>query len=289
MIIVRLMGGLGNQMFQYALGRRLAHDIGCKLKLDVSNYSEYRDRSFQLDHFNILATVATKLELDIVLGRGLGGRVFSYIVKCAPSLCTEVIHEKNQRFDRNILVSSRRRYLYGFWQSEEYFRDIAKIIRNEFTLKEPVDTFNAGTLNKIQNCNAVAVHVRRGDYVADTHARTILGPMPKEYYQQAMALIAKQVRDPHFFIFSDDPPWVECNFRLPFPMTIVDHNSAEWAHLDMFLMSKCKHQIISNSTFGWWGAWLNISRDKIVLAPKVWYRDENYDSRDVIPAGWIRI
>lgn len=289
MIIVKLMGGLGNQMFQYALGRRLAHDIGCKLKLDVSNYSEYRDRSFQLHYFNIRAAVATKRELDIVFGRGLGGRLFSYVVKCAPSLCPEVIHEKGQRFDRSILISARRTYLSGFWQSEEYFRDIAEIIRGDFTLKEPPDPLNAGMLKKIQDCNAVAVHIRRGDYVADSHARTILGTMPTEYYRQAMERMAKQVQDPHFFVFSDDSPWVKCNFDLPFPMTIVDHNPTERAHLDLFLMSQCRHQIISNSTFGWWGAWLNISSDKIVLAPKVWFRDEDYDSRDVIPAGWVRI
>ena len=133
------------------------------------------------------------------------------------------------------------------------------------------------------------MHVRRGDYVSDLKASNMLGALSLDYYHNAAQYVAARVANPTFFVFTDDPVWAKEHIRIDHPVIFVMHNRSNKAYLDMHLMSICRHNIIANSTFSWWGAWLNRNADKIIVAPRTWYRDTSYDTTDLIPEAWVRI
>jgi len=179
-------------------------------------------------------------------------------------------------------------YLSGYWQSEKYFDDVSGIIREEFQLKNEPAGLNLELVRAMRGSQAVSLHVRRGDYVSNPIAASYHGVCSLEYYRTAIKLIEEKVANPKFYVFSDDIPWCKENLRFPQPATYVDHNSDE-PFEDLRLMSFCKHFIIANSSFSWWGAWLSRNQEKIVLAPKKWFLTREKDDRDQVPANWIRI
>lgn len=288
MIIVRLIGGLGNQLFQYALVRRLSllHDV--PLKLDISQFETYKLRRYSLNAFNIIEDYAT--EGDIVRIKEKGFASFRRLTeKLLPYYKRSYIHERSLHFDPNILKSPKNLYLEGYWQSERYFKDIEDVIRREFTFKFKPDASNERTSEHINSVNAVSLHIRRADYVSDAAINQFHGTCTLAYYQQAVEIIVRKALSPHFFVFSDDILWAKENLILTYPTIFISHNNATKDFEDLRLMIQCKHHIIANSSFSWWGAWLSKNPDKIVIAPQKWFNDESINTKDLIPEGWIRI
>ncbi|MBY0432606.1 MAG: alpha-1,2-fucosyltransferase, partial [Cyclobacteriaceae bacterium] len=191
-------------------------------------------------------------------------------------------------------------YLSGYWQSEKYFSPVSVVIRDQFIPARPLDERNTALQTQMQSQNSVAVHVRRGDYASASAYNSFFGVLPLQYYNLAMAEIVKTISNPVFYFFSDDPSW--CKQHMPVGQAVfVDHNTGENAYKDLVLMSSCKHAIIANSTFSWWGAWLNRNPDKVVIAPRTWfqssyltkkepvYPSRYYNTKDLIPATWTRL
>jgi hypothetical protein len=297
MVIVKPMGGLGNQLFQYAAARRLAHINHLPVKIDISNYIIRSDgtqvdaRPYELDRFNLDGAIVsdedlaqlqeTKLELLWKKTRHKLHLPIHYYQK--PYIYEP---EENQyRLDVNFLRLRVRRTvcLIGFWENEGYFKDIRDRIRREYTLKTPLDDRNAELLMEIMQNNSVSLHIRRGDKTAQSP----WGVLPIEYYVSAADYVAARSPRPHFYVFSDDVEWVRANFRSPYPVTIVAHNvsGAE----DLRLMVACQHHIIANSTFSWWGAWLGQNPERLVIAPRRYFQNTNRPVPDFYPPSWVLI
>ena len=279
MIVVQLIGGLGNQLFQYAFAKNLAARSGVPFKLDITPFEAYKLHAYSLDALNISAEIATPSEIN----RAKGSRILRLLGR-APW-----VHEKVFSFDEKHLAPVRRAYVVGYWQSEKYFKDIASSLRGEFTLKKSLSTADEQVLEKIKSNLAVAVHIRRADYVNNAHTLQVHGVCSPEYYQQALNILAAKVPNMHLFVFSDDPAWAEQNLQWSYPVTFVKHNKADRNYADLFLMSQCQHFVIANSTFSWWAAWLGNYPRKTTIAPQQWFRDENRAADDIIPESWMRL
>lgn len=291
MIITRLIGGLGNQMFQYAAGRRLAFHHNTELKLDITRFNEIKNitqRQYYLSHMQIEGTLATEDDLDRVPKSTYFTKklylIINRAIKRAPPVFVE--KESNFKFNPNFFSLPDNVYLEGYWQSEKYFKTIENEIRSDFILKEKPDLHNALVADEIEKSNAVSIHIRRGDYIANPITFEYHGVCPLEYYYAAINFIAKKISDTHFYIFSDDPKWVQQNLKINFPHTYVTHNQNSKDYMDLWLMSLCKHHVIANSSFSWWGAWLSNNKDKIVIAPKKWFNQPYIDIKDLIPDSW---
>lgn len=287
MIITELNGGLGNQMFQYAVARRLAEVNHTELKLDIENFNKDRLRAYELHHLNVNAQFAVYDDIAIFKERSKREKIKFYIRQILSRKKLRNIKEKHFHFDESILFLKDNIYLQGYWQSEKYFKDIADIIRREFSLKEKLSEESQQVAQKIKmSINSVSLHIRRGDYVSNPTTNSVHGVCSLEYYQQCVQVLRERLGELSLFVFSDDPVWVEENLNYDHLLTFVNHNGAERAYEDMHLMSLCQHNIIANSSFSWWGAWLNQNSKKIVFAPKQWFRVDDYATGDLIPEGW---
>ncbi|MEK9161478.1 MAG: alpha-1,2-fucosyltransferase [Patescibacteria group bacterium] len=285
MIIIKLNGGLGNQLFQYSLGRKLSIKNNDIFKLDLSGFTKDNPRSYSLGHFNIVENLAKKEDVAKFNKKGLS-KLFE---KIKPYYKKSVIKYKGYDFDQNILKLSGNFYLDGYWQSEKYFKDIEGVIRKEITLKEPLVDEHANLINNIKNSNSVSVHIRRGDYATNKKFSAVYNLLDEEYYQRTVKFIAEKIKEPKFFIFSDDIKWAKQNLNIPYPKIFVSDNSEIKDYEELTLMSFCKHNIIANSSFSWWGAWLNTNIDKIVLSPDKWFNIGVGNTSDLIPENWIKL
>jgi len=289
MVIVHLNGGLGNQLFQYAMGRRFAEVHKEKIKLDLTAFESYNLRSYKLNHFNISSDIASPYEIARMKRKCKSNEAFLschfdffyYLRKC--------ITEKYFHFDPKILNLPNNIYLEGYWQSEKYFKDIEKVIRVEFTVSSKPDRENSELLDKITAVQSISLHIRRGDYVMNPATAQLHGICPLLYYQKAIDLVSNEIEKPEVFVFSDDTEWVTNNLKLKIPMTIVSHNGPDQDYEDLRLMTNCKHHIIANSSFSWWGAWLGTNTDKMIIAPEKWFANPKLNTKDLIPESWIRI
>lgn len=292
MIIVKLMGGLGNQMFQYAAARRLSHVSRVPLKLDLSWFDTALQgntaREYALHPFHVVEDFASPEEVAQITPRF--GTLAFLVARFAP-LRGSYLKERFYHFDPALLAPRKKACLDGYWQSEKYFSDIREIIRSDFTVKAAADGMNRTLAEQLGDpgIGSVSLHVRRGDYVSCPSASRVHGSCSPEYYARAVETVASRLGHPHFFIFSDDPGWVRDNFRLKYPCTVVGHNGPEQAHEDLRLMALCRHHIIANSSFSWWAAWLCRNPEKLVVAPQRWFAGASYDTSDVVPASWTRI
>lgn len=282
MIITRLTLGLGNNLFQYALGRRLALERNTELLLDFTgeNYNRRQYCLSYMSHFNMIRSVAKTRE---VMKFKFLNR-FSFI---SPNYKNSIIKENRNIFDQTVINAPKNAYLLGFWQSEKYFKPAENVIRRDFTLKEPQGEKYQNVLDKITRSNSVSVHVRRGDFLLEKNLH-LFNVCTPDYYLRAEAFISNKVPSPELFIFSDDIEWVKQNIPFRFPVTFVSDGSLT-DYQELTLMSACKHNIIANSTFGWWGAWLNDNPQKIVVSPQKWFVDPATDERDLIPPAWIKL
>lgn len=289
MIIVKLIGGLGNQMFQYAVGRALADMNGCQLKLDISGFAEYPLRRYELDVLQIRADVATAKEIAHFRGKKPPHPFIDRVKKAIRWPQPGIFMERTFTFDPEVLNFKPPTYLEGFWQSEKYFMHIADALRRDFTLSMALNEENLSIQQQMIAHESISLHVRRGDYVTNAHTAQYHGVCSLEYYREAVKYIAGRVREPHFFAFSDDPEWVGQNLKIDHPMILVSANGPNKGAWDMALMKSCRHHILANSSFSWWGAWLNPSNQKQVVAPRNWFNQAPQDTRDLIPESWVRL
>jgi len=290
-IISRLEGGLGNQLFQYAAGRRLADARNTALELDVSGLDDptvRTPRSYELGAFAIRAELASPGEIDAIATRG--GSAVSRLLGCrARTRSRRAASERTFRFDPEVLALPDGVYLRGYWQSERYFEDASDRIRQDLRFRAPATGGNAEILKEIAEQRSVSLHVRRGDYLTDPAVLAMHGVCSLDYYHRAVDYIRRNVPDPTFYLFSDDPGWVRENLDLRDRVRLLDHNGVDAPAEDLRLMSRCAHHIVANSTFSWWGAWLNPDPHKIVIAPERWFADESIDTSDLLPASWVKL
>ena len=290
MIITKLIGGLGNQMFQYAAGRALAELHKVPLLLDLSAYDappneSYTSRKFELDVFSINAQVAAPEHIKYFLKDS--GKLKRLFARFFPGTQKKmVLNEYGHLFYEDFFSCPPDTYLNGFWQCERYFNAIRPILLNEFKLKANVPQRIKSLEEKIRLNPSVSLHVRRGDYVHLKSANEFHGSISVHYYQRAMNFLAEKNGALNVFIFSDDISWCKENLKFP-NCEYVEHNEgAEW---DLYLMSCCQNNIIANSSFSWWGAWLNENEKKLVMVPDFWFRNVKTESLGIMPEGWILI
>lgn len=279
MITVKLIGGLGNQMFQYALGRHLSIKNNCDLYMDINEFETYKLHKYSLQHFQIKENF---LKLEDVPKKSFFDR-FNF-------LKTGVIQERNFNFSKNILDIKAPSYLEGFWQSELYFNEIRETLIKDFEVEKPLTGKNLKVFEEIKGVDSISLHVRRGDYVSNQQTNSFHGTCSLNYYKRSLDyIIEKKPGDLKIFAFSDDPQWIKENLKTEIPIRFVDHNDADANFEDLRLMSLCKNNIIANSSFSWWGAWLNQNSEKIVIAPQRWFNNDKVDTSDVVPNSWTRI
>jgi hypothetical protein len=291
MIVVRLIGGLGNQLFQYSTARHLAEIRGSVLKIDISGFETYKLHKYSLWPFNIQENFASSEEVAKLAPKmGIVRRILMR-VSCRPQkLAKTHIKEKAPfYFNPEILKLPDEVYLDGYWQNEKYFSDIEDIIRCEIAVKTPQMGKNKELAEQITSCEAVSIHIRRGDYISNNNTNKKHGTCNLDYYFRCLEYITNTINHPHIFVFSDEPKWACDNLKLTHPTTIVDCNGVDKNYEDIRLMSQCKYNIIANSTFSWWAAWLNKCPDKIVIAPKKWFNDYSINTSGLIPDSWIQL
>ena len=280
MVKTKLLGGLGNQMFQYAIAKNLSLRNKTKLYLDLSSLLSrgeavgYTFRDFELDIFDIKYSIENKKPKTLIT------RLKS---KIRP---LKVVRERDHTFHPEVLMLRGNIYLDGHWQNENYFTDIKTNILEDFSFKIPPDPSNEELLRQIMGVNSVSVHFRRGDYVTNPNANDYHGICSDEYYITALNIIQREVPNPHFFVFSDDIEAIKSSFTFNTDVTYVDNNPGKKSYEDMRLMAACQHNIIANSSFSWWGAWLNRNPQKKVIAPKNWFKQLE---SDIVPKEWIKI
>lgn len=287
MIIVALKGGLGNQMFQYALGRKLSIKNSDTLKLDTSGLSKANEvgdiyRPFALDAFNIKATVASAEESTLLRNP------YGALSKALRKFRFKVLRQQNVGWFPSALKKRGNVYLDGYWQSPNYFDDIRSTILEDFTLKQGLSSVAQEIAGRMQNSNSVSIHIRRGDYVSNKSVAASYGPCTPAYYEAAIASISSKVPNPSWFVFSDDTTWVKESMQFPGAVEYVSDQKLSDQE-EILLMASCEHNIIANSTFSWWGAWLNQNPEKVVIVPDPWFDTRPQDHAHLIPESWIRV
>ena len=267
MIIVRILGGLGNQMFQYAYAKSL-QEKGYQVKIDLSKIKKYKlHGGYQLDKFKIDLEVSTPLS-NFLSKLGL----------------RKSIKEKSLLFNPKFLKIPKNEYVKGYFQTEKYFSDIREVLLKQFVVKKELSNSTLKYLKEITiENNSCSIHIRRGDYIENSKANEVHGTCDLEYYKEAIKHLRKEFKDVTFFIFSDDISWVKKNLKVK-NATYIEHEVIP--HEDMHLMSACKHNITANSSFSWWGAWLNQNNNKTVISPKKWFINKE---NEVAVTNWIQL
>ena len=291
MIIVQIIGGLGNQMFQYAFGRRLAAGLGVPLKLDITAFGSFYDkRPYALGALRIEEDFASAHDIAVTLrGRFAWARGGLQRTSLAlPPDTGRLVRQEGFAFDPSMLALKDGSYLEGYWQSERYFDAVADRLRAEFVPRSPPRAAVAELAVEMGRGDSVSLHVRRGDYVSEPDVRRIHLVCDESYYARCVEYLAARLDAPCFYVFSDEPAWARANLRIPFPTTIVADRCPATDVEDLWLMTQCHHHVIANSSFSWWGAWLDARQPKTVLMPQRWFRDRDPDySADIRPPGWV--
>ena len=288
MIVVHVNGGLGNQLFQLAAGKALATRLGVELRLDTRLYN--REMPIELDlglHRFAHGTREAKTQSVPPIKhegwcRYLSGKIRGRGMR--------QYREASLAYDASFSSLGDQTYLKGYWQSEKYFVGYEPTIREMLTFVTSPSSENRKTLDEMHNCLPVSLHIRRAAFVSVPKFHAIHGTCDLDYYQRAAQTIAEKTdKEPVFYAFSDEPDWVQENLKLPFEVRHMRQNDGSTNYEDMRLMSACHHHILANSSFSWWGAWLNPSAKKIVIAPKRWFADPSMQVHDIISPGWLAI
>jgi hypothetical protein len=285
MIVVKLQGGLGNQMFQYAAGRALSIKYNVPLFLDhsfiernESSYGRFVTRKYALGIFNISAARFSNEIINHYFDSGIDKEVYFY-------------PERPGSYDPMFRKIEPAVYLDGFWQSHRYFVAAKRLIKLDFSVKEcEVIKLNKQLIEQLVTVNSVGIHVRRSDYIPPPGVIQLYSTCAIEYYKEAINMLLKWIPDAKFFVFSDDIKWAEENLKFSnISIRFIHNTNADW--LDLYFLSICKHNIIANSTFSWWAAWLNSNKNKKVIAPNQWFSIEPvaFKIDDLYPEEWIKI
>lgn len=290
MIVVRLYGGLGNQLFQYAVGRALAIKNADELYLDTSWFSKKKPgvtpRKYELSQYRIKAkTLRAPLSMITFWYK------IPLIRNIVPNWPLRLYKEKFFGFDPTINELERNVYLDGYWQSYRYFEKIRSDLVNEIQPISPPSKDDLKIVSMLMNIeNSVCVHVRRGDYISNPNAAKVHVVCDVGYYERAKRIIESKIENPTYFFFSDDMRWVRTNLNWGRSAIFVEHNSEISAFQDLRLMSMCRHHIIANSTFSWWAAWLaGNAVEQVKIAPKRWLTTQNHDLDYLIPSEWTTL
>jgi hypothetical protein len=296
MKFVTQTGGLGNQLFGFAFCMEL-RQRGFKAVLfkpypDKSKY--YGHQGYELSKlFNVKKYDGTYSRFATLLLT-----IYTYIIKIVPprfrlrlykmiGVYTVSVPENFIYYPEVFNFEHTNQLFRGTWQSEQYFKHAVAEVRNSLTFNPSLLSAKTAEMKQsIRTSNSVSIHIRRGDYLSDQYANGFAGVCTMDYYNKAIEYIKSKVGEPHFYVFTDDPEWVTKNFLIK-NATYVQNNAGDNSWQDMYLMSQCKHNIIANSSFSWWAAWLNANTNKIVIAPKKWWR--LFDRDDVVPNEWIRM
>lgn len=297
MVITQIHSGLGNQMFQYAAGLALAKHLKVQCKLDITWFehaaSAQTPNPFQLDVFpKIRVDIASKSEIDALIrppSDGILNRINHKINRNRPIHKQWAFVEPHFHFYKDFNLAKSPVFITGYWQCEKYFLPIADEIRNTFSIEILESDINFKIAEAINNSQAISMHVRRGDMVKNPEVAEKHGSCNLEYYKNAMSFIEKEVQTPKYFIFSDDIDWCKEHLASSHEIVFVTGNEGLQAYMDIQLMRQCKHHIIANSSFSWWGAWLNNSPKKMVIAPSKWFNNSDLNTKDLLPETWIRI
>jgi hypothetical protein len=282
MIIVKLKGGLGNQLFQYAFGRLLSIKRNTSVKFDVLSVDK-KDihRDFKLDKFN------TKIELASLEEIKKSEYPFGFISKIWTWVKRKILRIYNVGYSEKI-INSKEKYYDGYWQNYKYLEPIRKELLTEISLKESINKKYSELISRINSSNSVSIHIRRGDYVNDSKTKKAHVTFGLEYYEEAIKIIKDKIKDPVFFVFSDDISWIKENLKINYPIFFVSNPEIK-DYEELIIMSTCKHNIIANSSFSFWGAWLNQNQNKTVIAPIKWSNLYQKEYKNICPENWIRI
>jgi hypothetical protein len=287
LITVRLIGGLGNQMFQYALGRRLALERGVDLAVDLGWFGRQAPgdtpRGYELACWRADARVA-KVEVQLREPSSRPGLLLARVEQHFSR--QKIVRQRGAGYDHDVLQAPDGALLIGYWQSERYFASASSAIRADFTPVVPLSAAAAALSEEMAGDDTVSLHVRRGDYVTNAAANRYHGTVGVEYYRAALECIG--LERPRIFVFSDDAEWCRTQLRLGAPMKVIGSNDRS-PHEDMLLMAACRHHVIANSSYSWWGAWLDPRPDGVVVAPRTWVRDGDEGHDDVYVDGWLRV
>jgi hypothetical protein len=285
MIIVRVTGGLGNQLFQYAAGYALSARLGVDLKLDLSAYTQEGMRQFQLDKFHTSIHPATKQETVPFTGLSLLQRAY---YRLRPPYRRPVYKQPGFGYDPHFSQAGDGRYLKGYWQSWKFFEPVSGQLRNLYRLREEHTREVTAFAESLRRRETVSVHIRRGDY-NNPEALAYHGLLSAAYYNAALQKIKTMHPGAEILFFSDDIEWVRAHVQTDLPHRFVTGILTRTALEDFHLMQHCMHHIIANSSFSWWAAWLNPHREKTVIAPQAWFSTTKNDTRDILPPAWIRL
>ena len=273
-------------MFQYAAGLNLANMLNTNLMLETSMLDNDKLRNFSLGCFDISGVVIGQKQFKNFFTLPLTLiRKFGFLCNFGSKM--KLYKEKSFNFDNNFLNQKGDICIDGFWQSEKYFENISKLIKKEFSLKEKISIKSKKNIEKIKSQNSVSCHVRRSDYINNPNTNSFHGTCSIEWYIKSINYIYENVNNPKFYIFSDDINWTKKNFPKDNNFKFISNSKYQKDFEDLYLMSNCKHNIIANSSFSWWSAWLNKNTDKIVIAPECWFKAK-IDTSDLIPQNWIR-
>jgi len=294
-VIVKLTDGLGNQLFQYACGLAVAMRTNQPLLVDNTWYrsiaEQYTKRKYLLNQFNISAAEATEKEINILKKPKYPIIINSLYYRWQYSLPTykrRYYKEPHFHYDGNTFKINKSVYLEGFWQSECYFKEIKEPLLQEFSLKKPLSASAQAIEKQILFTNSVAVHIRRGDYT-QRNKNPEHQLLPVIYYNEAIQQMNTLLVAPYFYIFSDDINWVKDNLPIEQAVKFVSINTESELE-DFALMKSCKHHIIANSSFSWWGAWLSESPNQNVIAPKDWFTHNSPKQKnDLVPKEWTQL
>lgn len=295
------MGGLGNQFFQYAFAKAYSMKNNCEVLFDLSAYNlndgqqKYyifmeQNIPYVLDRFNTKVKTASLEQCNAIKNftkKSSVPKVFRKLFKIPMNQHPFIIKERNGSgtYDSYLMRYRKNAYMIGYFQTEKYFKKLRQALLDDLSVVEELNDANKSMLEQINSSNSVSLHVRRGDYLK-------LGGLHRvcslEYFTQSISYISEHIDSPHFYIFSHDMTWAKENLVIKHPHTFVDINPIEKWFPDLELMKSCKHNIVANSSFSWWSAWLNQNPQKIVIAPRPWFNDDG-KMKDIVPREWISI
>jgi hypothetical protein len=293
MVIVQLNGGLGNQLFQYAAAKSLSLHHNVPLKIDISSFQR-RDlpelevpRDFELYNFTGVG------DKTFSLSKEENEEIISFLkkkslTKLLPNHRRKIYSAPFYHFDPNFFKSKKNIFLRGQWQSEKYFLPYQEFFKEALQLKPELIQQSLPTAGKLRSINSVSVHVRRADYLRKQIILEWHGVMGKEYYKKAFKILDQKIGAYKVFYFTDDPQWVRQELLCLKEGEIISESTSSH-YEDFFLISQCGHNIIANSSFSWWGAWLNANPEKVVIGPENWFNQGPKDTYDIMPGNWIKV
>lgn len=278
-VVVRVTGGLGNQLFQFSAGLAVSKRLGARLRVDASAYAKDPLRRYRLDCLAEPPEQVSEQELQSLLQPGWIAR------KLLRKRPLRVIRHLEASYRPEVQVVAEGCYLDGYWQSQEYFRPIRDEIRSRLQFQSSLSPSNGQLASLAQAKRVASLHVRRGDYVAVPSLRDWHGVLPLEYYERALELLDSRFGLEGVFVFTDDPEWVRSNLATELPMTIVSNGKSDELE-ELSVMKSCRYHVIANSSYSWWGAWLSDAEPAAIVAPSQWFATDKEDASAIVPSEW---